>query len=366
MRYICFFILVLTSWNSWGANFSCLGGREAYEQLKQDVYYIRMDTHLSKPTLESSFYLSLSGNQEYEPLTEQEMQDIQSYSDSYKASIHLSLFYCQMAYGENPENAVWTLIRSVDLGEILSNFILAEYYSTGGWGRHTAAQSNDYALWELESTLQKIRAVKEGYPKTGNTAANEIVHAIYPRTVSLLMKHYTEKYLNEGYGFYDNFSLANYNPMKTRHRHEVYGQVLRRLRYHIKNCLADREGENIMFRTERFSDYIEGFKGKLDRYREFYKVTKEGYCPLYRNLLDEMLIWEANMQTLAMDCVLFPELVSDKYPFCTDTIDIRIANTIDVEAIEKETARFTNFFNQNWQPEHIEITRRSTEIIPAG
>ena len=35
------------------------------------------------------------------------------------------LFHCQMAYGENPENAFQNLKESAELGKIISNFMVS-------------------------------------------------------------------------------------------------------------------------------------------------------------------------------------------------------------------------------------------------
>ena len=98
MKYIAntvFLILLTAGWNSLGKEFPC-EGKEKYEELKWDVQNLSIDPE-------------------------------------FDASIRLRLFYCQMHYGEDLEAAFQNLKQSAELGDITSNYILAQYLLTGGW-----------------------------------------------------------------------------------------------------------------------------------------------------------------------------------------------------------------------------------------
>ena len=106
MKSIYLFILVLASCNIWGKEFTCLGGRAEYEELKWDV------------------------------------QNYQEYDQEYKAGVHYLLYFCQMAYGET-EAAFHNLKMSADLGNISANFQLAKYYFNEYLNGHEAVQNHD-------------------------------------------------------------------------------------------------------------------------------------------------------------------------------------------------------------------------------
>ena len=298
MKFICFFILVLTSWNSWGREFTCLGGQERYAELKWDV------------------------------------QNYQGYPQEYQASIHHSLFFCQMAYRENPEIALQNLKMSAELGEISANFRLAEYYLTGGWGRHEAVKNRDWAIWEFEKTLDKINAVFADYPNTDVMAASEIGYKIYPRTLLYLMHLYSIKYWKEGYDYYAAKSPTHYgDPTEAIEREQAHRSILDNMEAHIESCLIDHEGQNMMARARRWIQYEE-ISSNLAAYSALYWKMKEKYCPHYKELLDEIRKRETAMHAIALNCTPPSEKATDDRPPCAD--------------IKTETERF-GAFSDEWE-----------------
>ena len=306
MKYISFFILALTSWNSWGKEeFTCPGGQAYYEELKWDV------------------------------------QNYQEYDQEYQAGVHNMLFYCQMAYGANPEDALQNLKMSVDLGDISSNFRLAEFYLTGGWGRHEAVKSRDWAILEFENTLKRINAVFADYPDTVVRAEGEIVNKIYPRTLLLLIENYTNKYFDEGYEYYNGRSPTHYgDPTEAIERDQAHRDILNRLEYHVESCLADHEGQHMMERAKRWSQYEE-ISSNLAAYSAFYLKVKTEYCPLFKELLEEIRAREATMHAIALNCTPPSEQATEERPPCTD--------------IKIETEEFAKFFTEEWLPKQTEI-----------
>ncbi|MCY4512925.1 MAG: hypothetical protein OXB86_04485, partial [Bdellovibrionales bacterium] len=244
MKYITFFVLAFIGWNSWGTEFICSEGR--YQQLQWKT------------------------------------QNYQSYSDIYKASTHRWLAYCQMEEGKsywNPRGALENFrIASDQFGDIQSNYFLARYLSTGGWGQNTNAANEDEAIWEFEKTLQKINAVFADYPNTDWMAEDELVGQIYPGTLASLIAAYIQKYLNEGYEFYSTTHPSYYDdPRKALRRKQANKNILDKLENHIESCLADYEGQNMMTRARRFS-HIDNFNHILAEYRAFYFKVKETLC----------------------------------------------------------------------------------------
>lgn len=341
MKYICILILMLTSWNSGGeVPFDCMDEQEGYEQLKREVHYIKM---FSDPYMAGLYKVSLKGEQEYEPLTEQEAQKIQNYSKSYRASVYLALFYCQMTYGEDPVIALNTLQESIKLGEITAHFLLANYYLTGGWGQHPILKNRGWGIRALEETLQKMKNMRGGYPKTGNMALNEIIYQLYPQTVALLIWNYTDHYLEEGYDSFKNLlNFVHLDPAKANQQLKDRRYILKRLERLIENCRTDHEGENIIFRARNFAQQIDGFEILLDEYNTFYQTIQLKFCRQHEKLLDRMLIWESNLQQATIGC-------SD--PPCAN--------------IQNETQEFTNYFFQDWEPEHLTITSRIESLEQA-
>ena len=288
MKYIInivFLILLTVGWNSRGIEFPC-EGKERYEELKWDL------------------------------------QNEEGFSQRYKASIRLRLFYCQMHYGEDLENAFQILKESAELGNILSNFTLAEYLLTGGWGGNPAVQSRDEAIWEFEKTLKKIIGAGADYPNTPAMAEYEIWQSIYPSTLIYLIEEYTNKWLNdkEGLPYYENKNPAHYNdPSAILARgSRVNINILNPLEYHIDSCLADHRGQDIPGWARRFSDHLQDLESKITEYNAIYLKVKQTYCPLFKELLDEIRKREANMQKIAMHCAPPSEQATAERPPCSD------------------------------------------------
>ena len=286
MKYVCYFILsIVTIWNSWGKEFVCIGERARYEQLKWDVQNLSIDPE-------------------------------------FDASIRLSLFYCQMTYKEDLAGAFQNLKDSADLGNIKANFTLAEYYLTGGWGENPSVQSRDKAIWEFEKTLNKINGAGTDYPNTAPMAEREILYVIYPNTLGHLIMKYTNKYIKEEEGllYYENKNPAHYNDpaaiLARSDRVNIY--MLNPLEHHIKSCLADDRGQAIPGWAKRFRDYIPTFEEDLIGYNAYYTKLKEGYCPLFKRLLDEIRKREANMQKIALNCTPPSEQATAERPPCTN------------------------------------------------
>ena len=287
MKYtitLVFFILLVTGWNSHSTEFIC-EGRKEYELLKWEAQNLSIDPE-------------------------------------FDAIIRLHLFYCQMAYGENPEDAFQNLKKSADLGKIISNFTLAEYLSTGGYGTHPAVQSRDEAIWEFEKTLKKINAAGGGYPNEPSMVENEIWNRIYPRTLIYLMEEYASKWLTDSDGlpyYKDKNSIHYNNPSAVLARGSRANiNMLNPLEYHINSCLADHRGQEIPGWARRFSDHFQDLEAKITEYNAFYlKVTTE-YCPLFKELLDEIRKREANMQKIAMHCAPPSEKATEERPPCTN------------------------------------------------
>ena len=307
MKYTVFFILALMGWNSWGLKFICKGGQARYQHLQWEV------------------------------------QNYQSYDSLYKANIHRWLAYCEMEEGKpysNPQAALENFrIASDDFGDIKSNYFLARYLRTGGWGQDTAATNLQEAIWEFEKTLDKINAVWADYPNTEWMASDELSEQIYPGVLINLIQAYTNKYLAEGYGFYDETPPTYYDdPAKAVHRNQANKNILSKLEYHIESCLADHEGQNMMIRARRF-DFIDGFDQKLTEYNAFYLKVKKVYCPHYKTLLTEMKKREAIMHTIAMNCTLPGQTPTEQRPPCAD--------------IKRETEEFEKYFIEEWEPNDV-------------
>ena len=135
-----------------------------------------------------------------------------------------------------------------DLGTIAANYWLADYYLTGGQGQDETARSLDKALWEFEKTLEKINAVFADYPNEAFMAIYEVHNKIYPDTLLALIEQGINKYLAEGHDFYDNTPPTYYDaPAKAVQRNQANKNILDRVEYHVESCLADHEGQNIIF-----------------------------------------------------------------------------------------------------------------------
>ena len=300
MKYTGFLILALMGWNSWGLEFPCTGGQGRYEELKWKVQY-----H-------------------------------QDYSQEYRASIRLLLGYCQMALGD-PRGAFQSFQESADMGTIQANYMLANYYLTGGSGQDETAKSLEKALWEFEKSLQKINAVWADYPNTNLMAGDEIHTKIYPNTLLALIQQGFNKYLTEGYGFYDTTSPTYYDdPAKAIQRNQANKDILDRVEYHIESCLADHEGQNMMFRARRFAASIPNFESKLAEYNAFYFKIKERYCPLFKEALIEIRKREEKMFAIALNCSLPSQTPTEQRPPCSD--------------IKIQTEEFATFFTEEWLP----------------
>ena len=308
MKYIGFFILVaLMGWNSWGLEFPCESGQQEYEQLKRDAQW------------------GYENNMDNE----------------YKSNSHILLAYCQMALGD-PKGALQNFQKATDLGRILANYLLADYYLTGGWGQDEAAKNLDKALWEFEKTLQKINAVFADYPNTMVMAGNEIHTKIYPNTLLALIQQGLNKHWEEGYEFYDKTPPTYYDsPAKAIERNQTNKDVLDRVEYHIESCLADHEGQNMMFRARRFADYISNFEGKLAEYNAFYFKVKERYCPLFKKALIEIRKREEKIFAIALNCSLPSQTPTEQRPPCSD--------------IKIQTKEFATFVFEEWLPKHKAI-----------
>ena len=301
MKYMSFFILAtLMGWNSWGLKFPCEGGQQELEEQKRKV------------------------------------QNYQNYDQEYKSSTHLLLAYCQMALGD-PRGALQNFQTASDMGTIQANYLLADYYLTGGWGQDKAAKNLETALWEFEKTLQKINAVFADYPNTDLMAGDEITTRIYPNTLLALIQQGTNKYLAEGYKFYDVTSPTYYDdPAKAIQRHQANKLILDRVEYHIESCLADHEGQNMMFRARRFTNSIPNFENKLAKYNAFYFKVKEGYCPLFKEALTEIRKREEKMFAIALNCTLPDGTPTEDRPPCSH--------------IKIQTKEFATFFIEEWLP----------------
>ena len=171
MKIISLCILLSAGWSAYGdqrtledMTFICNEGKEGYEELKRDA------------------------------------QNDQTFSKEFQASIRLSLFFCQMAYGDDLAGALQYLKESAELGKIKSNFVLAEYYLTGGWGENPSVQSRQDAIWEFEKTLNKINGAGVDYPNDEVMAEYEIRNALYLNTLGHLIMEYTNKYIEEEEG----------------------------------------------------------------------------------------------------------------------------------------------------------------------
>ena len=301
MKYIGFFILTLMGWNSWGLKFACEGEQARVQELQWKI------------------------------------QNYQNYSNRYKASQHQELAYCQMALG-NPKSALQNLrTASDDFGQIVSNYFLARYLITGGWGQDKAAFNRNEAIWEFEKTLSKINAIFADYPNEDWMAEGELSQKIYPGTLISLIQAYTDKYLAEGYGFYYETPPTYYDdPAKAIQRHQANKDILDRLEYHITSCLADQEGQNMMTRSRRF-DYMEDFEQKLAEYNDFYFKIKATRCPHYKALLETIKEREEAMFSIALNCTRPPEQPTADRPSCAD--------------IKIETTEFATFFTEEWLPQ---------------
>ena len=315
MKYIAntvFLILLTVGWNSLGKEFPC-EGKEGYEELKLDL------------------------------------QNEEGFSNEYKATVRLELFYCQMHYGEDLETAFQNLKESAELGDITSNYILAQYLLTGGWGKNPEAQSLDKAIWEFEKTLKKINDAGADYPNDPVLAEEEIWDALYPRTLVYLMEAYTNKWLTDEKGllyYYETNSVPYNDPSALLARgSQVNIYMLDPLKGHIDSCLVDHRGQDIPGWARRFSDHLPDLEVKIKEYNALYLKVKTKSCPLFKELLAEIRKREANMQKIAMDCAPPSEQATEERPPCTNT--------------RKETEEFGKFFeevfikqrNQIWQSE---------------
>ena len=310
MKYITnivFLILLTAGWNSRGIEFGCKEGREGYEELKWDL------------------------------------QNAEGFSKEYQAIVRLNLFYCQMHYGEDLENAFQNLKESAELGKIISNFTLARYLLTGGFGKNPAAQSREEAIWEFEKTLKKINDAGADYPNDPSMAEHEIWYSIYPGTLTYLMQEYLNKWLNDSEGFYYYTKNPDHynNPSTILARgSRVNINMLDRLEYHIKSCLADDRGQAIPGWARHFSDHLQGLESKITEYNAFYLKVKTKYCPLFKELLDEIRKREANMQKIAMQCASSLEQATAERPPCTN--------------IQKEAKEFKRFFKDVFVKKYTE------------
>ena len=289
MKYLCFFILVLTGWSSWGTECT----REEFEELKWDV------------------------------------QNYQEFDREYQASIHRMLYNCEKIYGaEDPEDPLYNLREAVDRGSISDQFTLAKYYLT---------RNRDQAIEEFEKTLKKINAVFANYPNTFLMASGEIHFKIYPRTLLYLMHLYSIKYLEEGYIYYAAKSPTHYgDPTEAIERDQAHRDILNRLEYHIESCLADHEGQHIPERVAKQWGQYETISGNLAAYGAFYLKLKGGLCPHYEELLVEIRKREARMHDIARHCAPPSEQATDDRPPCAN--------------IKMETEEFARFFTEKWEP----------------
>lgn len=318
MKYASFFMLALMSWNTWGMTFICKGGQEEYSRLKHDIQTA------------------------YE----------QNYSDESKATLHMMITNCQMVLGDS-KGALQSLQNASDLRSIEANFTLARYHLTGGWG--TAEKNRDKALLEFEKTLEKINAIFADYPNTPSMADIEVHGKLYPNTLHFLIQEYTNKYLAEGYNYYDTASPAHYgDPTEAIERDQTHKNILNKLEGHVESCLADHEGQNMMTRARRFSDDIEAayegaehlektFEQALAEYRAVYLKVKNGYCPHYEKLVEEIRKREAQMHAIALNCTPPSGQPTKQRPLCAD--------------IGIETEEFATFFIEEWLPQKEAIQR---------
>ena len=308
MKYVGLFVLALImGWNSWGNEFksACEGGHGEIEQLKWDI------------------------------------QNYQDYSREYQASKHLRLAYCQMVVGD-PRGALQNFQTASDMGNIKANYRLARYYLTGG-GQDENAKSLDKALWEFEKTLEKINAVFADYPNEAFMAIGEVNDTIYPNTLLALIQQGINKYLAEGYDFYDNTPPTYYDaPAKAIQRNQANKDILDRVEYHIESCLADHEGQNMIFRARRFATSVGDFEKKAAEYMAGYFKVKEGYCPLFKEVLTEIRKREEAMFAIALNCTLPGGTPTEQRPPCA--------------SIKTETTEFATFFTEDWLPRKDAIT----------
>ena len=282
---IVFLILLTAGWNSRGIEFGCREGREGYEELKWNL------------------------------------QNEESFSKEYQAIVRLDLFYCQMHYEEDLENAFQNLKESAELGKIISNFTLAEYLLTGGWGKHPAVKNHDEAIWEFEKTLEKIIGAGADYPNDPSMAEHEIWVRIYPNTLVYLVREYTNRWFNDkdGFSYYKTGPIPYNDPSAILARgSRVNINILNPLEYHIDSCLADHRGQDIPGWARHFSDHLQGLESKITEYNAFYLKVKQTYCPLFKELLDEIRKREANMQKIAMHCAPPSETATAEHPPCTN------------------------------------------------
>ena len=189
------------------------------------------------------------------------------------------------------------------MGDIISNFRLAEHLLTGVEGRYEAVKDGDQAIKEFENTLDKINAVFADYPNTMPMAVGEIVAQIYPQTLRRLIKELTDKYMDIGYNYYKEKSPAHYgDPTEAIERDQAHRDILDRLEGHIASCLADHEGQHIQERaTKRWGD-VKAIKDNLAAYKAFYLKTKNRYCLHHEELLAEIRKREAAMHAIALNC----------------------------------------------------------------
>ena len=308
MKYIWFLVLALMSWSSWGLTFTCKSSQDSGEERVQKLQW--------------------------------EMQNYQDYSNDYKAGTHFDLAVCQMENGKSysdPQTALANFrIASDEFGDILSNYLLARYLLSGGWGQNTAAKNRDEAIWEFEKTLGKINAVFADYPNTDWMAEAELSTQMYPGTLIRVIDALTNKYLAEGYAFYEKTSPTYYDdPGKAIRRDQTNRDILSKLESHIESCLADHEGQNMMTRARRF-DYIENFDQILAVYNAYYHKVKNSYCPHYKTLLVEIKERERAMHAIALNCTPPPQAPTEQRPSCAD--------------IKKETKEFVTYFMEEWLP----------------
>ena len=124
----------------------------------------------------------------------------------------------------------------------------------------------------------------------------------------------------KGLLYYENKNPAHYNDpaavLARSDRVNIY--MLDPLEHHINSCLADDRGQAIPGWAKRFRDYIPTFEEDLIGYNAYYTKLKEGYCPLFKRLLDEIRKREANMQKIALNCTPPSEQATAERPPCTN------------------------------------------------
>ena len=246
-----------------------------------------------------------------------------------------------MALGD-PRSALQNFQTASDMGNIKANYRLARYYLTGGGGQDENAKSLDKALWEFEKTLQKINAVFADYPNEAFMAIGEVSDKIYPNTLLALIQHGFGKHWEEGFEFYDNTPSTYYDaPAKAIQRNQANKDILDRVEYHIESCLADHEGQNMMFRARRFANSISNFEGELAEYNAFYFKVKEEHCPLFKELMTEIREREERMFAIALNCTLPGGTPTEDRPPCSD--------------IKIQTSEFKTFLFEEWLPKQRAI-----------